>query len=105
MNEPIGNLSGGNQQKVLLARWLLTQPDILFLDEPTRGIDIGAKAEIYKLISLLASQGKTVIMVSSEMPELIGLCDRILVMHEGRAKGIVNQEDATQEAIMDIALN
>ncbi|WP_419831177.1 sugar ABC transporter ATP-binding protein [Endozoicomonas atrinae] len=105
MSTPIGNLSGGNQQKVLLARWLLTQPDILFLDEPTRGIDVGAKAEIYKLVSQLAAQGKTVIMVSSEMPELLGLCDRIMVMHEGRAKGILSHEEASQETIMDIALN
>ncbi len=104
MNEPIGNLSGGNQQKVLLARWLLTKPDILFLDEPTRGIDVGAKAEIYKLISMLAQEGKTVIMVSSEMPELLGMCDRILVMHEGRNKGILDRNDASQEAIMGLAL-
>lgn len=105
MSTPIGNLSGGNQQKVLLARWLLTQPEILFLDEPTRGIDVGAKAEIYKLVSQLAAQGKTVIMVSSEMPELLGLCDRIMVMHDGRAKGILSHEEASQETIMDIALN
>ena len=104
MNEPIGNLSGGNQQKVLLARWLLTKPDILFLDEPTRGIDVGAKAEIYKLISMLAQEGKTVIMVSSEMPELLGMCDRILVMHEGKNKGILDRNDASQEAIMGLAL-
>ena len=105
MTTPIGDLSGGNQQKVLLARWLLTKPDILFLDEPTRGIDVGAKAEIYKLISQLAANGKTVIVVSSEMPELLGICDRILVMHEGHAKGIVDREKASQEVIMDMALN
>ena len=105
MATPIGDLSGGNQQKVLLARWLLTRPDILFLDEPTRGIDVGAKAEIYKLISQLAANGKTVIVVSSEMPELLGICDRILVMHEGHAKGIVDRDQASQEVIMDMALN
>lgn len=99
----IANLSGGNQQKVLLARWLLTAPEILILDEPTRGIDVGAKYEIYSLIIELASRGKGVVMISSEMPELLGICDRILVMCEGRVAGILNREEATQEKIMHLA--
>jgi len=96
----IRSLSGGNQQKVILGRWLLTQPDILLLDEPTRGIDVGAKYEIYQLILDLAKQGKSVIMVSSEMPELLGVCNRILVMSGGRLAGEVDAETATQEEIM-----
>ncbi len=103
MNQKIENLSGGNQQKVLLARWLLTNPDILILDEPTRGIDIGAKAEIHKLISQLAQMGKSIIMISSELPEILGMSDRILVMHSGKQKGILNRIDATQERIMELA--
>jgi methyl-galactoside transport system ATP-binding protein len=99
----IANLSGGNQQKVLLARWLLTQPDILILDEPTRGIDVGAKYEIYSLMLELANQGKGVIMISSEMPELLGVSDRIMVMSMGRVSGIINQEEADQEKIMRLA--
>ena len=85
----IGSLSGGNQQKVIIGRWLLTQPDILMLDEPTRGIDIGAKFEIYQLIQELAKKDKGIIMISSEMPELLGVTDRILVMSNGRVAGIV----------------
>lgn len=96
-------LSGGNQQKVILGRWLLTEPDVLLLDEPTRGIDVGAKYEIYQLIIDLASKGKTVIMVSSEMPELLGVCDRILVMSGGRLSGEVDSKTATQEQIMTLA--
>ncbi|QZY55627.1 sugar ABC transporter ATP-binding protein [Crassaminicella profunda] len=99
----IGNLSGGNQQKVLIARWLLTQPDILILDEPTRGIDVGAKAEIHKLMSKLAGEGKAVIMISSELPEVLGMSDRIMVMHEGRKTGELMRGDATQENIMYLA--
>lgn len=99
----IRSLSGGNQQKVILGRWLLTDPTVLLLDEPTRGIDVGAKYEIYELIIDLASRGKTVIMVSSEMPELLGVCDRILVMSGGRLAGEVNAADATQEEIMALA--
>lgn len=99
----IGALSGGNQQKVILGRWLLTDPTVLLLDEPTRGIDVGAKYEIYKLITELAARGKTVIMVSSEMPELLGVCDRIIVMSGGRLAGEVNASDATQEEIMTLA--
>lgn len=99
----IRSLSGGNQQKVILGRWLLTEPTVLLLDEPTRGIDVGAKYEIYELIIDLAAKGKTVIMVSSEMPELLGVCDRILVMSGGRLAGEVNAADATQEEIMALA--
>ncbi|UFJ39615.1 sugar ABC transporter ATP-binding protein [Brevibacillus humidisoli] len=99
----IKNLSGGNQQKVLLARWLLTEPDILLLDEPTRGIDVGAKYEIYSLIADLAKQGKSIIMISSEMPELLGMSDRIMVMCEGRVSGIIEGQNATEEEIMRLA--
>lgn len=96
-------LSGGNQQKVIVARWLLTEPDILILDEPTRGIDVGAKYELYSIIADLAKNGKTIIMISSEMPELIGMSDRIMVMCEGRVTGILDGKEATQEAIMTLA--
>ncbi len=99
----IENLSGGNQQKVILARWLLTDPDILILDEPTRGIDVGAKYEIYAIIADLAKRGKTILMISSEMPELLGMSDRILVMCEGRMTGILDAKQATQEQIMTLA--
>ncbi len=99
----IENLSGGNQQKVILGRWLLTKPDVLLLDEPTRGIDVGAKYEIYKLITELAEGGCGVIIVSSEMPELLGISDRILVMSAGRIAGEVITADATQEKIMSLA--
>src|SRR3546814_266685 len=95
-----GKLSGGNQQKVVLSKWLFTGPDVLVLDEPTRGIDVGAKYEIYSIINELADAGKAVIVISSEMPELIGICDRILVMHEGDFVGEVAGEEATQENIM-----
>ncbi len=103
LHEPILNLSGGNQQKVLIARWLLTQPRILILDEPTRGIDVGAKAEIHRLISELASQGVAVMMISSELPEVLGMSDRVLVMHEGRMTGILDRKDATQVRVMELA--
>lgn len=99
----IRTLSGGNQQKVILARWLLTEPAVLLLDEPTRGIDVGAKYEIYSLIVSLAAQGHSVIMVSSEMPELLGVCDRILVMSGGRLAGEVKPDETTQEEIMALA--
>jgi inositol transport system ATP-binding protein len=103
LEEPIINLSGGNQQKVLIARWLMTKPRILILDEPTRGIDVGAKAEIHRLITELAAQGVAVIMISSEMPEVLGMSDRVLVMHEGHMTGIVDRKDATQVKIMELA--
>lgn len=99
----IRSLSGGNQQKVILGRWLLTDPEVLLLDEPTRGIDVGAKYEIYQLILDLANRGKVVIVVSSEMPELLGICDRILVMSGGRLAGEVNAKETTQEEIMTYA--
>jgi len=99
----IQNLSGGNQQKVLVARWLLTNPDILILDEPTRGIDVGAKAEIHTIITKLACEGKSIIMVSSEMPEILGMSDRILVMSHGQITAILDRKDANQEIIMRYA--
>jgi methyl-galactoside transport system ATP-binding protein len=99
----IRNLSGGNQQKVIIGRWLLTKPDVLLLDEPTRGIDVGAKAEIYQLIMNLAAEGKGIIVVSSEMPELLGISDRIIVMSGGRLAGMLDIADATQEQIMRLA--
>jgi len=99
----IGALSGGNQQKALIGRWLLTQPKILILDEPTRGIDVGAKAEIHRLVSELAGKGVAVIMISSELPEVLGMSDRVMVMHEGRMTGIVERADADQVTIMDLA--
>ena len=99
----IRSLSGGNQQKVILGRWLLTDPEVLLLDEPTRGIDVGAKYEIYQLIIDLANKGKTVLMVSSEMPELLGVCDRILVMSGGRLAGEVDARNTSQEEIMTLA--
>ena len=100
IEQNVGNLSGGNQQKVLLAKWMFTDPDILILDEPTRGIDVGAKYEIYCIINDLAAQGKSVIMISSELPEILGMSDRIYVMNEGRIVGEFRQEDASQESIM-----
>lgn len=103
LSQLIQNLSGGNQQKVLISRWLLTLPDILMIDEPTRGIDVGAKSEIHRLMSLLAQQGKAIIMVSSEMPEVLGMSDRVVVMHEGRVSGIVDRAEADQETIMKLA--
>jgi methyl-galactoside transport system ATP-binding protein/inositol transport system ATP-binding protein len=102
--QKVENLSGGNQQKVLVARWLMTEPEILFLDEPTRGIDVGTKAEIHKLVTKLAGEGKSIVMVSSELPEVMGMSDRIVVMHEGRVTGIVeNRKDLTQEELMSYA--
>jgi inositol transport system ATP-binding protein len=103
MDQLIKLLSGGNQQKVLVSRWLLTVPDILILDEPTRGIDVGAKSEIHRLMSKLAQEGKAILMVSSELPEILGMSDRVLVMHEGRVGGEFVRKDATQETIMRAA--
>ncbi|WP_082765943.1 sugar ABC transporter ATP-binding protein [Azotobacter vinelandii] len=103
LEQCIANLSGGNQQKALLARWLMTQPRVLILDEPTRGIDVGAKAEIYKLIAELAAEGMAVIMISSELPEVLGMSDRVMVMHEGAVTGILEREEATQERVMQLA--
>ena len=100
METEVQYLSGGNQQKVVIAKWLFQNSEILFLDEPTRGIDVGAKAEIYRLINRMAKEGKTIIMIASEMPELLGMCDRIMVMHEGHKMGELNAAEATQEKIM-----
>ena len=99
----IMNLSGGNQQKVLLARWLLTKPDLLIVDEPTRGIDVGAKSEIHELLSRLAGEGKAIIVISSEMPEVMGISDRIVVMHEGEMTGVLNRDQFSQELLMRYA--
>jgi inositol transport system ATP-binding protein len=103
-NQLAGTLSGGNQQKVVLAKWLLNDPQIIILDEPTRGIDIGAKAEIYKLIAQLAEQGRTVIMISSELPEILGLCDRVIVLYHGRISGEFERGSFTQETIIKAAM-
>ncbi|MDO4940255.1 MAG: sugar ABC transporter ATP-binding protein [Erysipelotrichaceae bacterium] len=101
--QQIKNLSGGNQQKVIISRWLAKEPDVLIMDEPTRGIDVGAKYEIYSIIGNLAKEGKTIIVISSEMPELIGICDRIMVMCEGKITGTVDGPTATQEKIMELS--
>ena len=100
VEQNVGNLSGGNQQKVLLAKWMFANPEILILDEPTRGIDVGAKYEIYCIINQLVAEGKSVIMISSELPEILGMCDRIYVMNEGKMVGELDAKDATQEKIM-----
>ena len=100
VDQTVGSLSGGNQQKVVLAKWMLTQPDVLILDEPTRGIDVGAKYEIYCVINELAKSGKAVIIISSEMPEIIGTCDRTYVLNEGEIAGELVGDEITQEAIM-----
>ena len=100
VEQNVGNLSGGNQQKVLLAKWMFAEPDILILDEPTRGIDVGAKYEIYCIINDLVAAGKSVIMISSELPEVLGMSDRIYIMNEGRFVGEVSGEEATSELIM-----
>ena len=100
INESVGKLSGGNQQKVVLSKWIFADPDVLILDEPTRGIDVGAKYEIYTVINGLAAQGKAIIVISSELPELLGLCDRIYTLNEGRLTGEVPREHATQETLM-----
>ena len=104
VEQNVGNLSGGNQQKVLLAKWMFADPEILILDEPTRGIDVGAKYEIYCIINQLVAEGKSVIMISSELPEILGMCDRIYVMNEGKMVGELDAKDATQEKIMTYIL-
>ena len=98
-----GTLSGGNQQKVVLGKWLLTHPKVLFLDEPTRGIDVGAKQEIYAEINNLAKTGLAIVLVSSELPEVLGLSDRILVLHEGKISGTFTRTEATPEKVMAAA--
>ncbi len=104
LNTKIANLSGGNQQKVILAKWLLCDPDILIVDEPTRGIDVGAKREIYELMNTFAAKGKGIIMISSELPELVGICDRIYVVNEGRIAGMLTRSEFSQESIMQLAV-
>lgn len=104
LDAPAGNLSGGNQQKVALARWLATAPGVLILDEPTQGVDVGAKAEIHRLMSELAGGGLAILMISSELPEVLGMSDRIAVMHAGAIVGFLDRSEATQEAIMERAL-
>jgi len=103
MEQTVGTLSGGNQQKVALAKWLEFEPDIILFDEPTRGIDIGAKTEIYNIMGALAARGAAIVMVSSELPELLSVADRIMVLREGEMRGIVRRQDATQEMIMSLA--
>jgi methyl-galactoside transport system ATP-binding protein len=103
METLIQNLSGGNQQKVIISRWLMTLPDILIMDEPTRGIDVGAKYEIYQIMGQLVEQGKAIIMVSSEMPELIGMSHRVMVLCSGKCTGVLDKSECTQENIMRLA--
>jgi ABC-type sugar transport system ATPase subunit len=103
IEQPVSSLSGGNQQKVVLAKWLDFSPAVIIFDEPTRGIDIGAKTEIYSIMGELAAQGTAIIMISSELPELISVADRIMVMQEGRMIGIVAKKDMTQEHVMSLA--
>jgi len=100
VNEGVAKLSGGNQQKVVLSKWMYTDPQVLILDEPTRGIDVGAKYEIYGVIQRLAKQGRGVIVISSELPELLGLCDRIYTLAEGRITGELDRAEADQETLM-----
>ena len=101
--QKIGNLSGGNQQKVIIGRWLATNPDVLIMDEPTRGVDVGAKSEIYVIMNELVKKGMSIIMISSELPEIINMSDRIYVMSEGRVTGCLSHEEVTQEAVMQLA--
>lgn len=103
MSTEISKLSGGNQQKVLLTRWMLCDPEVMILDEPTRGIDVGAKFEIYKLMTDIVKEQRAVVMVSSELPELLGMCDRIYIMCQGRITGCVERNEFSQETIMKYA--
>ena len=105
MYQQARNLSGGNQQKVVLSKALMTEPNVLILDEPTRGIDVGAKKEIYQLINQLKARGKAILMISSEMPEILGVSDRIMVLADGRKKGELSHDEATQEKIMQLILS
>ena len=104
LQQTVQTLSGGNQQKVVLSKWLMAEPDVLMLDEPTRGIDVGAKYEIYTIINKLALEGKAVLMISSEMPELLGMCDRIYVVNGGEIAGVLDRSEASQETIMKIIM-
>ncbi|TPW92038.1 sugar ABC transporter ATP-binding protein, partial [Schumannella luteola] len=100
LDTEVGTLSGGNQQKVVLAKWLATDPKVLFVDEPTRGIDVGTKAEVHRLLSELAGQGLAIVMISSELPEVLGMADRVLVVHEGRITADIPRAEATAESVM-----
>jgi L-arabinose transport system ATP-binding protein len=104
LEQLVGKLSGGNQQKVVLARWLAAKPKVLILDEPTRGIDVGAKVEIYRLIDELANEGLGIMLINSELPEVLGLSDRIYVMQNGRITGEVSRENATEDTILELAM-
>jgi len=104
IDAPVENLSGGNQQKVALARWLAASPTLLILDEPTQGVDVGAKAEIHRLMCDLAGRGLAILMISSELPEILGMSDRIAVMYGGTIAGVLDRETATQEAVLERAL-
>jgi len=104
IDDPVGNLSGGNQHKVALARGLAADPSLLILDEPTQGVDVGAKAEIHRLMGELAARGMAILMISSELPEVLGMSDRIVVMHGGTVAGTLERAEATQEAILELAL-
>jgi putative multiple sugar transport system ATP-binding protein len=105
VEQRVGNLSGGNQQKVCLGKWLFVKPNVLILDEPTRGIDVGAKYEIYTLMNELVLQGMSIIMISSELPEVLGMSDRIYIVSSGRVTGELSSEEATPEQVMQLATN
>ena len=105
IEQKVGNLSGGNQQKVQLAKWMFVKPNVLILDEPTRGIDVGAKYEIYTLMNQLVENGMSIIMISSELPEVLGMSDRLYVMSEGTITGELSAEEATEEKVMALAIN
>ena len=104
LDTPVGNLSGGNQQKVALARWLATGPSVMILDEPTQGVDVGAKAEIHRLMGELAQRGLAIVLISSELPEVLGMSDRVAVMHDGTIQGTLNRGEMTQERVLELAL-
>jgi ABC-type sugar transport system ATPase subunit len=104
VRQEVGTLSGGNQQKVVLGKWLETRPRVLLLDEPTRGVDVGAKHEIYRLLGELAAKGLAILLISTEMPELIGLCDRIVVLHRGSVAATFSREEASPERILAAAM-